>query len=408
MIRFRPGPRSETRPTTRGRAISATTLVTALAVTLGQTPVQGQGSRVPDNPQLRWEYFYRQRAYPFDRIPAGALQSARAAYAARWPRSMSAPPPVTGNSWQPLGPERIPVQPFMTSTGRLTAIAIHPTDSDIIYVAGAQGGVWRTIDGGASWTPLTDNECSLAMGSIAIDPVDPNILYAGTGEQHFSGDSYYGCGVLRSDDGGGSWTQLGATEFTVSGQSNATISRVVIDPATAGSTTGTTVLAASSFGLYRSTNSGGSWTQVLAGTVTDLVINPLNPSVYYAATYFNSVFKSVDGGINWSPVATGFPTSNVGRINIGIAASDTNTVFAGIHNSSTSDLLAIYRTQDGGANWAPVNALGASCGFQCWYNMFVFVDPTDANVVLEHYRQHSRRPTLSCLRSTELGLDPCR
>ena len=197
-----------------------------------------------ENPRRRWEYFYQQRAFPFDRIPAGALQAAREEL--RRPDLLRSPPPVAGNSWTPIGPEGIPIS--ITSIGRLTAIAVHPTNSNTIYIGGAQGGVWKTTDGGSSWTPLTDNECSLAMGAIAIDPIDPEIIYAGTGEQHFSSDSYYGCGILRSTNGGASWTNLGASVFqTPTG--GAQISRILIDATTAGTPSTTTIFVASDFGL---------------------------------------------------------------------------------------------------------------------------------------------------------------
>ncbi len=157
-----------------------------------------------DNPLRRWEYFYEQRAFPFDSIPTGGLQRARRQAITQGPgqalggatRALA----LVVGAWTPIGPEQIPSN--ITSTGRLSAIAVDPNDSNIIYIGGAQGGVWKTVNGGSSWTPLTDKECSLAMGGIAIDPTDTNIVYAGTGENHNSGDSYYGCGVLRSTDGG--------------------------------------------------------------------------------------------------------------------------------------------------------------------------------------------------------------
>ncbi len=198
-----------------------------------------------DNPRRRWEYFYEQRAYPFATIPPGALSEARRDLVSTWPDLFAAAPALNATSWHQLGPERIPSN--IWSSGRLSAIAVHPADPNTIYIGGAQGGVWKTVNGGTTWVPLTDKECSLAMGSIAIDPADPNIVYAGTGEQHFSGDSYYGCGVLRTSDGGSSWTQLDATPFLSATQGGAHIARVVIDPATAGSLSSTTVLVASDF-----------------------------------------------------------------------------------------------------------------------------------------------------------------
>src|SRR5260370_31240703 len=117
----------------------------------------------------------------------------------------------------PSGREHIPSTP--AASGPLNAIAFDRTNSNIIYVGAATGGVWKTTDGGASWTALTDSQCSTAMGSIVIDPSNPVVVYAGTGEENFSADSYYGCGVLKSSDGGASWTQMGAAVFaTTSGR----------------------------------------------------------------------------------------------------------------------------------------------------------------------------------------------
>ena len=335
---------------------------------------QGPGS---DNPRRRWEYFYNQRAYPFDRIPPGALQRARAQLRNRL-FLQAVPPPIAGTQWNSIGPEGIPIN--IRSIGRLTAIAVHPTNSNIIYIGGAQGGVWKTTDGGAFWTPMTDGECSLAMGDLAIDPINPEIVYAGTGEQHFSGDSYYGCGLLRSTDGGASWTHLGASVFqTDSG--GARISRVVIDPSTAGATATTTVLVASTFGLFRSVDGGTNWTEILSGTVTDLVVDPSDSGIWYAAVWGGGVFKSTDSTATWTQLTDGFPSSQVGRINLAIAPSSPATLYAAIHNSQTSELLGIWKTVDGGSNWAQLSASNASCRTQCWYDLAIAVHPTNPDLV---------------------------
>ncbi|MBT8397372.1 MAG: hypothetical protein HKO65_12900 [Gemmatimonadetes bacterium] len=346
---------------------------------LTPTPSSSQAEEPPDTPRLRWEYFYEQRAYPFNEIPRGALQRARFQLGVRPMGVSAAPPPIQGTSWAPLGPQRIPSSG--TSTGRLTAIAVHPTSSDIIYVGGAQGGVWKSTDGGMTWTPKTDEQCSLAMGSIAIDPVNPEIIYAGTGEQHFSSDSYYGCGVLRSEDGGETWTQLGASVFTGDDFTNAKISRVDVDPSTAGVVETTTVLAATTLGLFRSADGGAMWDLVLGGTATDLVRNPSDTQVLYAAIRSTGVFKSTDGGVTWVEIAEGFPTENVSRINLALAPSSPETILASIQHRSESNLLGIWKSTNGGASWIQLGANGASCGTQCWYNMTIAVSPADPNVV---------------------------
>ncbi len=298
--------------------------------------------------------------------------------------------------WRALGPTRINGEDFSPSgqfAGRASTIAIHPTDPDILYVGGAQGGVWRSDDAGLNWTPLTDNECSLAMGSIAIDPVDPQIVYAGTGEQHFSGDSYYGCGVLRSLDGGATWEQLGADVFVRRsslvgrggmGTGGARIARVVVDRATAGSAVSTTVLAASSFGLYRSTSSGRSWELALEGYATDVVANPNDPSILYAALLGEGIYRSSDGGVSWGHSFESIPREGAHRTILAIAPSNPDVVYAGVvllGEERRSADMAIYRTDDGGTYWGAIPADGASCFGQCWYDFTMAVHPRNADVV---------------------------
>jgi photosystem II stability/assembly factor-like uncharacterized protein len=346
----------------------------ALAGALLGAPLMAQ--EIPDNPRLRWEFFYQKRAFPFDRIPAGAVARAQAQAAALRSSLRMAPPPIAGSQWTSIGPAAIPISGG--SIGRLTAIAVHPTDPATIYIGGAQGGVWKTTDGGAGWVPLTDGECSLAMGWLAIDPVNPNIVYAGTGEQHFSGDSYYGCGLLRSTDGGATWTQHGASVFRTS-TGGARISRVVLDPATAGTVSTTRLYVASDFGLHVSPDGGDSFTQTLAGIVTDLVMDPTNPAVLYAAVRGTGVYKSANSGAAWTLQSTGFATT-MQRINLAIAPSAPGTVYASVQ-SGGSDLAGIWRTIDGAATWEKRTATNASCGNQCWYDMTIAVDPADSTVV---------------------------
>ena len=289
--------------------------------------------------------------------------------------------------WQPLGPERISA----ADAGRLVSIAIDPRNPQVMYVGGAQGGVWKTVNGGVSWTARTDGECSLAMGSIALDPVNPDIIYAGTGELHFSGDSYYGCGVLRSIDAGNTWEQLGASHFDTP-DGGARIAKVVVDPRTAGSPSSAVLHVASSFGVFRSTNSGATWSRTLNGVVVDLVMNQADPRVLYAAIGeigggpSNGVYRSTDSGITWTRLSGGFPVQEVGRIALASAPSAPATIYAAVQDAfggsgSSGSLLGIWKTQDGGATWIRLAATGASCQTQCWYDLMVAVHPADANIV---------------------------
>ncbi len=302
------------------------------------------------------------------------------------------PGSVVSSRWRSLGPDRTDDFGWDTS-GRVSAIAIHPRNPNTIYIGAAQGGVWRTDDAGASWRPLTDSECSLAMGSIAIDPVNPEIIYAGTGEQHFSGDSYYGCGVLRSTNGGITWEQLGSSVFQRQGWGGTRISRVHIDPSSAGTTNATVVMVASTYGLFRSENSGRTWRTVLDGVVTDLVMRPGDPALLYAALRRDRrdardkpvIYRSMDGGVSWISVSPAFPEhAEVGRVNLAVAPSDPDVLYASIYDRSEDarrEGLLMYRSDDGADTWTHVEATGASCHRQCWYDMTLAVHPEDADRV---------------------------
>src|SRR6185312_9177913 len=183
--------------------------------------------------QAQWpQTRFNRTARPFSGISA---QRSRATA----PQSPSLTTFASSQSWMSLGPAPINVGGSLAYAGRINSIALHPTDPQTLYVGTATGGVWKTTNAGTSWAPLTDDQPCLAMGSVVIDPVNPLIVYAGTGEENFSLDSYQGCGVLVSKDGGTTWAN---SSTTTSG--TASVSKVLVDAATAGSTTTTVVLAA--------------------------------------------------------------------------------------------------------------------------------------------------------------------
>ena len=186
----------------------------------------------PESPNAREAWFYGQRAFPEASIPSSALRQAQEQQLTEAPSSPAASPSAPSlplPTWQPLGPAPLQGKPGFYAgqppwAGRITAVVVHPTNPNVIYVGGATGGVWRTTNGGGAWSPLTDSQPSLAIGSIALDPVNPNVLYAGTGEAN-SSDSYYGLGILKSTDGGASWQTIGASTF-----SNCHIAKIVVHP----------------------------------------------------------------------------------------------------------------------------------------------------------------------------------
>ena len=378
----------------RHSALVFIALPTAAVIAGAQTPAT---TRIKDSPGDRMRYFIAQRADETGQIPKRAMAKARRQMMAQFPsrgRGLNlsiATGQAVGNGWTAVGPNNVNI--YTASSGRLTAIAVHPTTPTTIFAAGAQGGVWKTTNGGTNWTPVTDDQCSLAMGSLVFDQVNPNIIYAGTGELHNSVDSYYGCGVLRSIDGGTTWEQQGASVFDSPFVSGATISKVVVDRASAGSTTTTTVFVTSNIGIYKSTNSGQTWTVLttglptpgssLTGGFSDMVADTTAPGTFYAVTSRGSssagAYKTTDGGATWTKLT--LPMSGNGRMNMAISQSSPQTLYVSAENATTSALLGIWRTNDRGVTWTQLSASGASCSTQCWYDQHIHVDPTNPEIV---------------------------
>src|SRR5258708_209146 len=347
-----------------------------------------------DNHQAeRQEWFYSQRESPLGQIPTGARINAIAAIramerAAGQQRLLlrATPHAVDPNNWTLIGPRPTGAGSSNVTAGRVNAIAIDPRDNNTVYIGAAEGGGWKTTDGGANWTPLTDDQPSIANGAIALDPTNPDIVYVGTGEENFAQDSYYGAGILKSTDGGKTWTNM------VGPFLRAVIGSMAIHPAN-----GQVILLTTSSGIWRSEDGAANWTRVLSGVGTFVLFDPTNGDIAYAAlgntggSSLNGVYKSTDGEKTWSPSngsgANAIPSQNVGRISIAMANSNTGTLFASIENTamgSSGRLLGIWKTTDGGQTWnqLPISTgLLNSWGSQVWYNNAIAVSPTDPNIV---------------------------
>jgi photosystem II stability/assembly factor-like uncharacterized protein len=374
--------------------VESESLLAAMSAAAGRKPRRrarrAAASTVQKLSILRLRALVASRGLALDDETAPARLRARA-FSGTAPAEVEMVAPVSGTSnWVQLGPTAIPKgQTYSAArvfvTGRVTAIVVDPTDPNIIYIGTAQGGVWKTTDGGLNWVARSDNEVSLAIGALAMDPSNHLVLYAGTGEGNFSGDSYYGNGVLKTTDGGVTWTTLAQSTFA-----GARFGRIAVTPGTPAR-----LFAATNNGLYRSLDSGATWAKMTGSSLpvvnaTDVCIDPSAPAVVYASFWGGGVYKSVNAGAaapTWTKLAGGLPTSNFTRIALGLSTSSPQTIYALLSgpanaNPALSYLVnAFLRSTDGGSTWTAVPLPGGNIGGQGFYNLGVTVDPTTPDIV---------------------------
>jgi hypothetical protein len=337
------------------------------------------------------DYFYLQRRLPDGRI--GLQAHARALAHARLKRArlMATSGLDAAGAWQLRGPINV--------GGRVTDVVADPANANKIYVASASGGVWKTTDGGATFTPIFDGLGTLSIGALALDPRDSNILYVGTGEANPGGGSTTqpGDGVWKTTDGGATWQHLGL-------DNTFEIGRIVVDPKNPNNVF-VAAMGALFFhnvdrGVYRSQDGGLTWTKVLfvsdgAGAI-DLAIDPVTPTRVFATTWErqrtpsariyggtgSGLWRSTDGGTTWTALAGGLPASSTrpGRIGVVVAPSSPSTVYT-IFSKTDFSLDGVFRSTDSGTTWTrqTVTSLTSIIGAQCYWAGRMFVHPTNPN-----------------------------
>ena len=249
----------------------------------------------------------------------------------------SAPCKNQGN-WKSIGPNSLPINNTgqMNGMGRVNAIALHPTDTNTMFIGAAAGGIWKTTDGGITWKVNSDSLPTLGVSAIAINPSNPSIMYFGSGDRD-AGDAA-GFGVFKSNNSGLTWF------ISNNGMGNRKVSRLIIDPNNIN-----ILIAATDNGIYRSINAGVNWTQTFnGGFFKDLIFKPNNSKVVYA-TKDALFYRSIDNGVNWTNLSNGLPTSSISRGVIEVNAKDPKMVYFWISNGSVHK--GIYLSRDSGSTF---------------------------------------------------------
>lgn len=376
------------------------------------------GERV-DDPEAREEWFVRQRAYPFASFPAGAYTNAAEDYRFRREavqhraalRSLGrAPAVVTGSealpsgSWSEAGPSPIlddgarTDQTFGNSSGRVSAVAIHPDRPHVILLGASRGGLWRSADSGSSWLPVGDDQDSLVIADVKFAPSNPDIAYAATGDDDLG---FWGAGVLKSTDGGLTWARID-NGSTANGIPNGTVlSKLAVDPGDAGKVVVAGFRYHDGFGavgptsIFRTADGGLTWTPAtlpIPGNVSmfkSLVIEENCPGRLWAVDYNNHIIlRSQNGGADWTILETsGLPafTLNTKLAVYHASCQGPAILYASVNSggglAGSPGYPGVYRSVDDGATWArPGTEAGPSggCVVQCQrYDHELFVDPND-------------------------------
>jgi photosystem II stability/assembly factor-like uncharacterized protein len=251
-----------------------------------------------------------------------------------------------------------------STPGRVADIAVDPRNRNVWYVATASSGLWKTQNRGISWKPVFDDQGSYSLGCVTLDPNNPDIVWLGTGENQALRSVSFGDGVYKSTDGGQTWQHMGLRDSEHSG-------KILVDPHNSDvvyvAAQGPLWAAGGDRGLYKTTDGGKTWKAVLQISentgVSDIVFDPRDPNVIYAASYQRrrnvgvlvgggpegGIFKSEDAGANWKKLTTGIPTVELGRIALAVSPQNPDVVYA--HITALGKEGGFFRSPDRGATW---------------------------------------------------------
>ncbi|MCW5934808.1 MAG: hypothetical protein KIT45_11030 [Fimbriimonadia bacterium] len=341
-------------------------------VTIGERDFAEPGEFVRE----RYRWFFGQRLIPTG-LPYGSLRAMAWEQAQRLPDLARQGHQWNQSPWEFFGPQQIENGWNGTPTaGQVVALAVDPFDPAILYAGAGNGGLWKSVDSGLSWTCISNDLPTSSSGAITIDPVDRNTIYYGTGEYTLSLNSYGGAGIFRSKNGGLTWEKLDGGAL-----SDLRISEIVIDP-----TRRTTLYAATSRGIYKSTDGGARWTPTLKGFAQSLMIHPQDPSLLHATLGdpdgdpANGFYTSTDGGLTWKRAERLPAGFIVGRVEAALCKGSPNVIYLSFA-AAPGGTIGTYKSLDGGKRWQRLFTAPDYGAQQSWYNNAIAVDPVNPDIV---------------------------
>lgn len=324
----------------------------------------------------RWEWFWMNRVDPqTGRFPKTSSYQEFQNFQAETGLFHGAKGAGAGN-WTSLGPNS--TSGGYAGLGRLNCVAFSPAGSSIIYVGAASGGVWKSTNGGSSWSPISDDLGALGISDMIVLPGgSADIIYIATGDRDAA--DTYSVGVMKSNDGGVTWNTTGLNWSQSSGRR---ISRLLVDPSNS-----SILYASTTAGVYKTTDGGANWTLITSNQFVNIQFKPDNSQVLYGSTWSSGdIYRSTDAGTTWTIVLN---TAGA-RAEVAVTAANPLLVYSLIGNTS-SGLLGVYKSTDGGATFTQVagsspnmmawNCDGSDSGGQAWYDLCIAADPTNANNV---------------------------
>jgi photosystem II stability/assembly factor-like uncharacterized protein len=324
----------------------------------------------------RTAWFKARAAWPYREPSAVSLIGARS-------RASAALAPQAGIAqWELVGPTNV--------GGRMTSVGYAPKKPNTIWAGAAGGGVWKSDDGGQQWRGLWHNQPTLNIGSIAVDPVNPAIVYCGTGEANLSADSYPGVGIFRSTDGGDTWQVLAPADTT---GIPTRIGCLIVDPfdTTHLCLGGVTHTTGGSDGMFVSRDGGLSWgRQTFPGSgpyrCHAIVFHPTIRDTLFATVTArgaqSGIWKSTNGGASWTHLKNGLPSpEEIERTSLAIAASQPAVIYA-ISSAHDESVLGVFRSNDGGGHWTNIAGMHFVHEEQMSYGNTIAVHPGDPDHVL--------------------------